>query len=128
MKEIKLKVSDEIYEAYMLDCSFQINSSAGNCVWDDDYVISYLGSGYRTEIEQIKNILIVLKFNSKVAWGRVYGCHFRNGISTYKDLPTIKGMEILRNRLQEPATKKCIRVWNKYHPNDKIIVKNDKIK
>ena len=116
MKEIKLIVTDEQYQGYLLSKKYELHSDSGGCTWDEDDVIYLLHSGYESKIAEIKRFQEYLETHDESVLEWTY-C-----VQKYACKPTKRCIAELNGFLQEQESIDCVKLWNKYHPYDKIIL------
>ncbi|MEX0596276.1 MAG: hypothetical protein WD512_07225 [Candidatus Paceibacterota bacterium] len=125
MKTIKIEfeLTDELYDGYLLDSKYQIQSPAGLWVYDEKQIISFLeclGSGYKNEIETIKKVLKVLINNDMETAFYLQRIVFGGGLRLHFGKITKPDKDFLIDYLNDPKRIECVEVWNKYHPDDMI--------
>lgn len=116
MKEIKIKVTDEQYDAYQLDIKYQLHSGFGGQVWDEEALVSPVGTGVATKINFIE------KAQKYLISGNLDDLDWLYCPATYRGKPTKNTIKELNKLIHNEESIACVKHWNKYNPDDKIIL------
>ena len=118
MKTLKLKVTNEEYDAFQLDNKLQLNMHSFHEVVDEKFLSGFIGGGVLTTINKLKRIKLSIQNED---WNLLYNDFC---LKFYKGKPTKSSLKEVYDELHNEKYITVIEHWNKYHPEDKFIINN----